>query len=125
MKTPGLRLLHWSPRLLGLLFAAFLSMFALDVFAEHHGFWPTLLALLMHLIPTVMLLLLLAAAWRWEWLGALGFAALGFAYLIGYWGRFHWSAYVLIAGPLLLLSGLFLANWLGHTKRRLAIASTH
>ena len=66
-----------------------------------------MLALLMHLIPTFLVLRLLAAAWRWEWFGALSFAALGLGYIIGFWGRFHWMAYVMIAGRLLLLGGLF------------------
>ena len=60
MKTSVKRLLFWTPRILGLLFAAFIGIFALDVFDEHHGFWETALALGMHLVPTAILLLFLA-----------------------------------------------------------------
>ena len=111
MKTTTKRILYWTPRVLCLLFAAFISMFALDVFGEGHGFWHTLLALLIHLIPTGILLLILALTWRWEWIGGLLFPALGALYIIGCWGRFSWPTYVIISGPLFLVGALFLLGW--------------
>ena len=111
MKTPAKRLLFWTPRILGLLFAAFISLFALDVFDQHQGLWNTILALLMHLIPTGILLLILAVTWRWEWVGGLLFPALGALYIIAFWGRFHWSAYAVLSGSLFLLGALFLLGW--------------
>ena len=111
MKTTTRRLLFWTPRLLGLLFAGFISLFALDVFAEHHGFWNTLRALLIHLIPTGILLLILAFTWRWEWIGGLLFPALGAFYIVAFWGRFHWSAYLILSGSLFVLGALFLLGW--------------
>jgi hypothetical protein len=111
MKPTLKQILFWAPRVLSLLFATFISIFALDVFNESHGFWQTALALLMHLIPTIILLALLAVSWRWEWVGGVVFPALGLIYLVNSWGRFHWSAYVLIAGPLFLLGTLFLLSW--------------
>lgn len=105
------RFLYWTPRVLCLLFAGFISLFALDVFGEHQGFWNTALALLMHLIPTAILLLILAVSWRWEWVGGVLFFALGAFYLIAFWGRFHWSAYAIISGSLSILGALFLLNW--------------
>jgi hypothetical protein len=111
LNTPTTQILFWTPRVLGLLFAAFLSVFALDVFGEGYGFWKTALALLMHLIPTGVILVALAISWRWEAVGGLVFIALGAWYLISAWGRFHWSAYLVIAGPLVLLGALFLLDW--------------
>jgi len=105
------RLLYWTPRILGLFFAGFISLFALDVFDGHQGFWNTALALLMHLIPTGILLLILAVSWRWEWVGGVLFPALGAFYLIASWSRFHWSAYAIISGSLFLLGALFLLSW--------------
>ena len=43
--------LFWTPRILCIVFALFLSLFSLDVFGEGYGFWETLLALLIHLVP--------------------------------------------------------------------------
>jgi hypothetical protein len=111
MKARARRFLFWSPRILCLLFAAFISIFALDVFDGHHGFWQTALALGMHLIPTFVLLAALALCWRWEWIGAILFPALGVLHLVAMRGRFPWSTYAIIDGPLLLLGVLFLLNW--------------
>ncbi len=112
MRTILNHFLLWTPRVLGLVFAAFISIFALDVFGEAHGFWQTARALLIHLIPTAILLGLLALSWRWEWVGGILFPTLGALYLVTAWGRFHWSASVVIGGPLFVLGGLFLAHWL-------------
>ena len=114
--------LFWTPRVLCLLFAAFISLFALDVFGESRGFWQTALALLMHLIPTAILLAVLAVSWRWEWVGGVVFPALGLFYLVRFWGRFHWSTYALLAGPLLLLGVLFLLSW--QQKRTLQLLAS-
>jgi len=73
MEIPWKPLLFWTPRVLCLLFAVFLSLFALDVFNEGYGFWKTILALLVHLIPTWIVLAVLAISWRWEWAGAMLF----------------------------------------------------
>jgi len=111
MKTSLKPWLVWTPRILGILFAVFLSVFALDVFGEGHGFWKTMLALLIHLIPTGLVLAALAVAWRWTWIGGLLFIGLGALYLVTAGGRFNWYVYVLISGPLFLVGGLFLLNW--------------
>lgn len=111
MKTQRRDPLFWAPRVLCALFAAFISLFALDVFEGDQGIWQTTVALLMHLIPTAILVGLLALAWRWEWVGAVTFPALGALYIAMAWGRFPWLTYAIIAGPLFLAGGLFLADW--------------
>jgi hypothetical protein len=86
MKIRTQPLLFWTPRILCLAFALFVSTFALDVFAEGNGFWKTALALLVHLIPTGIILVVLAVSWRWQWMGAIFFPALGLWYLLTTWG---------------------------------------
>jgi glucose-6-phosphate-specific signal transduction histidine kinase len=105
------RILRWTPRVLGLAFAAFVSLFALDVFGHSHTIGQTIVALMMHLVPTAVVLAALAISWRWGWAGGLVFLALGAWYLATSWGQFHWSAYVVIAGPLFLLGLLFELDW--------------
>lgn len=118
MKQPVKRLLFWTPRVLCILYAAFISLFALDVFGEGYGFWETILALLIHLIPTGIVLIALAVAWRWEWVGAVLFTALGVWYIVMARGRADWSVYLLIPGPLFLVALLFLLNWLYRARLR-------
>ncbi len=112
MKTTSKRLLFWTPRIVCILFAAFVSLFALDVFDEHLGFWKTVLALGIHLVPTWIVLGILAITWRWEWVGAILFNLLAVLYIVWAWGRFNWMAYAFISGPLCVIGILFLFNWL-------------
>ena len=110
MKQPLKQVLFWAPRILGILFAISISLFALDVFGEGYSFGETVLALGMHLIPTAILLVVLILAWRWEWIGGILFPGLGILYLVTAGGLFNWSALV-ISGPLFLVGILFLINW--------------
>lgn len=112
------RFLLWAPRVLTIAFAAFLSIFALDVFGEGHGFWRTAGELLMHLIPTFLILLILAVAWRREWLGALFLIAVAALYVVTSRGRFPIGVYFTIAGPVTLAAILFLISWKYRTRLR-------
>ena len=106
---PKNRALFWAPRALCLLFIAFVSMFALDVFSEGLGIWRTLLALTIHLVPSFVLLLALMVAWRWEWVGAVVFAACGvlFAIIV----RAPWWGKGIFAVPCFVTAWLFLIGW--------------
>jgi len=104
-------LLYWPPRAICILFACFISLFALDVFGEGYSFWETVLAFLMHQIPTALVALVLMIAWRWEWVGGILFVVLGLFYIVNFWGRFPLSVYFTIAGPLFLIAYLFFVNW--------------
>ena len=119
------RALFWTPRVLSISFIAFLSLFALDVFDGHLGFWRTVLALTMHLIPVFVLTAALILAWRWEWIGAALYAAAGLLYVTWVVSmsrpvppamRLIWI--LSIAGPAFVIAGLFLANWLKHGELR-------
>jgi hypothetical protein len=111
--------LFWTPRALSIAFLAFLSLFAIDVFAEHLGFLQTALALAMHLIPVFGMLVILLLAWRWEWIGAVFYTAAGLLYVWWVLSRAHplplairMNWILVIAGPAFVIAGLFLANWL-------------
>jgi len=103
------RLIFWTPRVLCILFAAFISLFALDVFNEGRSFGETILALLIHLVPTGLIVLTLVLSWRWEWVGAVLFSALGVLYLTMAWGKISWI--LTISGPLFLVAILFFLSW--------------
>jgi hypothetical protein len=112
MKNLLLKILFWSPRLLGLAFALGLSVFALDVFEMGYGFWETLGALLLHLIPNFIVLALVALAWRWEKFGGSVFIFLGLIYLLSTQGRIPGWSYLVITLPLVVMGALFIADYL-------------
>jgi hypothetical protein len=113
-------MLYWTPRVLGILFSLFVSLFALDVFGVGYGYWETILALLIHLIPVYLLIIGLAIAWRWEWAGALLFIGFGALYLAMAWGQFRWDVYLVMAGVPFLVGVLFLVDWLYRAELRTA-----
>jgi hypothetical protein len=110
MISSAQNLLLWTPRVLTIAFAVFLSLFSLDVFGDGYRGWQLLLALLIHLIPAAIICMVLALAWRWEWVGAFLFAGLGMYYWFAM-GR-HLSWVLTISGPLFLVAALFFVNWL-------------
>ena len=111
MTTSIKKFVFWTPRILSIIFALFLALFAFDVFNAEYNIWQTMLALIMHLIPTFTILIVLAISWHREWIGGILFIAFGIYYIITAWGKFDLSAYFLISGPLFLIGILFLINW--------------
>lgn len=105
MKTK--QVLNSIARTLGIAFAAFISLFALDVFGEGVGFWQALLGLLIHLVPTYLVVIALLVAWRWPRAGALLFFGLGLFYIFIARRDLEWQSLLLIPGPLFLIGVLF------------------
>lgn len=119
MNHTASKILLWTPRVLLLCYAGFLSIFAMDVFDEYHGFWMTTWALTMHLLPVFFLLAVLAAAWKREWVGGICYMALFFLYT--WWALpKHWDWVAIIGGPLLLIAALYWMNWVRRCHARVA-----
>jgi hypothetical protein len=113
------RALYWSPRLLAMAFAAFLSVFALDAFDGSRDAAGAATALAIHLAPTALVLVVLWLAWRRERTGALLFFALAVGYCLQAWGRFGGATIAIMAAPMVLIALLFVAHaTLIHAARR-------
>ena len=110
------KILFWTPRVLMIIFIAFISLFALDSFEGDKNLIKKLLGFIIHLIPTFILILLLIISWRRELIGSLACFLLAVSYLIMTWGNFPLSTYLLISGPLFLVSVLFGLNWIKRKK---------
>ena len=104
------RALFWTPRALSLCFAAFLALFALDATEHELGLWHSMAAVGIHLVPTAVVLAVLAVAWRWEAVGAGIYFGLAIGYLLLSGSRVHWSAVALISGSLAVIGTLFLVT---------------
>ncbi len=103
-------LIHWTPRILGILMTIFVSLFALDVFSEDYTWWEALLALIIHLLPFAGLLLVaVIAGWRLPRLGGLMFIGFGVLYLFIAWAQDP-LAMLLLAGVPILIGTLFLLD---------------
>jgi hypothetical protein len=122
METKVGKFVYWTPRILSIVFIAFLALFSLDVFDEKLGFWQTLLGLFMHNIPALILLAILIISWKREIVGGVVFILAGLLYIFSAFTRnlgdwriaLAWSAQ--IAGPAFIIGGFFVANWIKKRK---------
>ena len=109
------RLLMWSPRILGILVSLFLGLFALDAFSQSQPFRAALPDFVIHLMPALALLAVVAASWRRAWIGGLGFMGLAVLYATTMAkGRIDWM--LVISGPLVVVGGLFWWSWRRHNE---------
>ena len=116
MTATSKRALVWAPRALCILFAAFISLFALDAFSSDRDIWDNLVYFTMHLLPTFVLIGMLALAWRREWIGAVVSTLFGLWLAQLNFSRHNVVGTVIIAGPPFLMAALFLVNWLKRTE---------
>jgi hypothetical protein len=91
--------MYWLPRILAILYTLFISMFALDVFDKPD--W--ILALVMHLIPSFILIILTGIAWKSERIG-------GYLFLLTGLGMGIFFHSVALAVPVFVIGIFFLAN---------------
>jgi hypothetical protein len=64
------------------------------------------------LIPSLLVLTVVAVAWKFEWIGAIAFIGLAVLYAMMVRGRLDWI--VAISGPLALVGVFFLVSWRHH-----------
>jgi hypothetical protein len=115
------KFLYWAPRIMGILFVCFLALFSLDVFEEGRSAGEIAIGLLMHNIPSLVLLAVLIVSWKYEIVGGIVFTLAGLAYIslviprsssadsIPWYIALSWS--LTIAGPALITGILFFLNW--------------
>ena len=107
------RFLHYAPRVIGILGILFLSSFALDVFGQGYSASELVVALFMHLIPSLVLIAVLTLAWIYERLGG----ALFIAAAIVPWAVFPDNdliANLIISGPFFIVGLLF---WMSGSRK--------
>ena len=108
----------WPARIAALLFSAFIALFAFEAGDTQQVAQP--LDCLMHLLPVGCVLLIIALAWKREWIGMLAFLALALIYAWWSWDHMQW---VLVMGaPLLVIAALYAYAW---WSRRRATSSAH
>ena len=114
IRTSG-SLILWAPRLLAIAVALFFGVFALDAFGGSVPLGESLRDFVIHLIPSMLLLSIVAVAWRRPWVGAVGFLILAIVYAgLAHDQRLDWT--VVIAGPMGIVGLLFLLSWWHRTS---------
>jgi len=112
--------IYWTPRILSIIFIAFLALMSLDIFDMHLGFWGTVLGLFMHNIPALILLAVLLISWKYEIVGGVIFILAGLLYIALLmrnpfeWYMLIWA--IEISGIAFIIGALFLVGW--HKKKK-------
>lgn len=104
------------PRILAILYIAFISLFALDVFEGGYGFWGTIIALFMHLIPSFLLIAGLVVAWKRPTAGGAIFLVLGIIFTLWFRTYQRIDVFLLISLPLLVIGLLFIISGMGKKR---------
>lgn len=111
------KILYWAPRLASICFVLFLSVFAWDVFSEYSG-TSVILPLLIHLIPSFVLLGAVLLAWKYELVGVVMFFGFAFLYVWNVGFDRPWSWYASIVAPATVVGILFLISWSQKARTR-------
>ncbi len=109
-RNPVAVIVLWIPRMLAIVFALMMAMFAMDVFVEGNSFLPTTEAFVLHLIPAACVLVILVLGWRRDGFASLGFLVLGLAYFLAVSGWKHLPGSLVLALPPLGISLAFFAR---------------
>ena len=117
----------WLPRLLCIGAILFISMFALDSFEPGTPFGQQLLNFFIHLIPTYVLVVLLAIAWKWSFAGGILFTIAGismspFVYTMNYHRTHSVGAslmvILIITIPFIVVGILFIISHFARRERK-------
>jgi hypothetical protein len=93
--------MQWTTRALAVAVSLFLALFALDA--------PGIRDTMIHLVPSAIVVIIVALSWRREWIGAAAFTGMAIAYAVT--AREHLSWIAVISGPLFAVGALYTWTW--------------
>jgi len=110
------RLLYWIPRVFTILAILFMMMFSFDAFEGNEPLGKKIIGLLIHNIPVLILIIILAIAWKRELIGGFLFIL---AFIAG--GIFFKSfsgnaASLIVIGPFFVTGCLFILHYIFYRK---------
>ena len=106
------KIIHWAPRVAAMLIIFFISLFSLDVFEMQASPLELLGGFLVHNIPSIGMLVLLIFAWKRPVVGFVAFLVAATLFAIFFVRSIYaLSNLLLFVIPILLVAGLFYADW--------------
>jgi hypothetical protein len=106
------KVIHWAPRIAAVLIILFLSLFSLDVFEMEGTPLELLGGFLIHNIPSIGMLVLLVLAWKKPAVGFGAFLVTAVLFTLFFVrDTYALPNLLLFVFPILLIAGLFYADW--------------
>jgi len=105
------KIIHWAPRIAAMVIIFFIGLFSLDVFDMEAAPLELLAGFLIHNLPSIILILALVFAWRRPVIGFIAFLIAGLIFMRFVIFDLSLGHFLLFSGPLLLIAGLFFADW--------------
>ncbi len=106
------KVIHWMPRIAAILIILFISMFSFDVFEMEGTLFEKIGGFLIHNIPSIALIVLLAFAWNRPVIGFVAFVAAAVFFAAFFVrGVENLLNLVIFVFPILLIGLLFYADW--------------
>jgi hypothetical protein len=99
-------IIHWLPRILAILYAIFISIFAFDA--------PEILGIFTQLIPPAIILVALFLARKNDSFGSILFFFIGIIFTIFFNTLRDMTLFFVISFPLFLIAGLFAFKFFNH-----------
>ncbi|MFZ3054481.1 MAG: hypothetical protein WA091_00660 [Minisyncoccales bacterium] len=103
-------IIYWLPRVIAVLFVILVLLFSFDVFSSEGSFLEKMEGFLIQNIPTIILALSLAFAWKEEKKGGYLFIILALAFTAFFKTYERMDTFLLISFPLILIGALFILN---------------
>jgi hypothetical protein len=117
---PGYRWLSWILRILLIVITLYIELFSLDVLNAGFSFWKTVLAFVIHSVPSMALFIVLLIAMKWEHIA--GFSLIFFALMgtlpVGPPNDKNIHTYIIL-GSMTLVGILFVLNYFIFGNRRI------
>jgi hypothetical protein len=105
-------IIHWAPRIAAMMIIFFMSLFSLDVLGMEVSPLEVLGTLLMHNIPSILMIVLLVFAWKRSVVGFVAFLIAAIAFTFFFVRDFYALPNLLLfVFPVLLIASLFYADW--------------
>lgn len=95
-------------RVIAILYILFITLFSFDVFSERHTGFELLLALFVHLAPSILVTLVLTIAWKQEKLGGFLYMIIAIFTIIFFKTYQDVVVFTLISLPLGVIGGAFI-----------------
>jgi hypothetical protein len=112
MKSTTKEIIIWTPRVICVVAALFMFLFAFDAFNHNYALSVAIAEFLNKLLPVFIIILLLLLSMRWALVGSILFNLIGLSYIIYNWGEFSFVSYFGVTVPLFVVGVFFLVNWI-------------